>query len=441
MLMLSPAMTMGSYEVYADDNDNSGQSDNGDTGNGNEDGGENGNDSGDEGEDDDNEASNENGDDDDSDSNNEGNDNEVSNENNDGNEDNENSDENNNGNEEEDSDENREGNEDGTEAGEDNDSDENEPRFVTPVLPEITEATCDSDPKLVSNDSPAQDGVLYDFSGDSELDNLKAGDTITIIAAPYDRYEGEGIVLDIPDGWTEVENGFAIYEHTFAEPDCEDTEGTDENGDGSENNDTGDTYVAAGEIVTIDREGCIVSITTQLEPGEYELQVWDDQVNIDTVTKSVSEDGEYVFTWEIKNPAMEGAPGVAFVLYEKGEEDVSVYFDYVDPYEYPREVANKCGGVTEDEDQPEGLGGPADPNDPEIFGEGGPADETNMGKSGPEVLTEEVTVKSEPEVVEVTQEGERLPNTATPLYNIMLYGAGILLLGGVCLFVFRRKKV
>jgi len=155
------------------------------------------------------------------------------------------------------------------------------------------------------------------------------------------------------------------------------------------------------------------------------------------VTKSVSEAGEYVFTWEIKNPAMEGAPGVAFVLYEKGETDTSMYLDYVDPYEYPREVANKCGGVTED--QPEGLGGPADPNDPEIFGKGGPADETLMGNGGPEVMAKEV--KSESEVIQVTEEGERLPDTATPVYNVMLYGLGILLLGGVCLFVFRKRKV
>lgn len=431
MLMVSPAMTMGSYEVYADENDNSSQSDvdmyeenNGDS---NNDGGSN-----------DNETLNDN--DDGSNNNNEGNENEEDVDgNNENNENGEDSNENN-----EDANGNNEGNEEETEAVENDDEDEDELKFVTPVLPDITEATCDSAPKVIMNNSPAVDGVLYDLTGDVDLDDLKPGDTITIIAAPYDRYEDEGLVLDIPEGWTDVGDGFAIYEHTFAEPDCEDTddEGAGDNNDGLENDEgADDVSVAAGKIINIDRDGCIVSITTQLEPGDYELQVWDDKVNISTVIKSVSEAGEYVFKWEIKNPAMEAAPGVAFALYEEGEEDSKAHFDYVDPYEYPREVANKCGGVTEE--QPDGLGGPADPNDPGIFGEDRPADASNMEQGEPEVKTEEVTVKleEEAEVVEVTQEGERLPNTATSLYNIMLYGIGVLLLGGVCLFIFRKRKV
>src|SRR5699024_11932836 len=110
-----------------------------------------------------------------------------------------------------------------------------------------------------------------------------------------------------------------VDEYTFENPDGEDPE-CDEEGEDADTGD-GQTEVAAaaGEIITIDRDGCIVSNKTHLEPGDYELQVSDDQVNIDTMTKSVSEAGEYVFTWEIENTAMEGGPGVALVLYEDGE--------------------------------------------------------------------------------------------------------------------------
>src|SRR5699024_7920518 len=223
-----------------------------------------------------------------------------------------------------------------------------------------------------------------------------------------------------------------VDEYTFENPDGEDPE-CDEEGEDADTGD-GQTEVAAaaGEIITIDRDGCIVSIKTYLEPGGYELQVSDDQVNIDTMTKSVSAAGEYGFTWEVDNPAMEGAAGGAVGLDEEGDTATRDYVDYIDPYEYPREVANKCGGVEPDNDDDStlglGKGGPADPNDPEIFGE----DPDTMSDN-----VEPVVVKSD--VSEV--EGDVLPATATPVYNVMLYGLGVLLLGSITLFIFRKRKV
>lgn len=409
MLTLSPALTLNSYEVHADDDNDTSQSDT-DNSEGNED--ENESDDNNEGNGADDEPGDGNevdGDDSESGDDSEGN--EEESESGDGNEENNgNDDANNNKNDEEESEPNSD-----------------DPQVVTPELPTITEATCDANgnviaPKLDFESNPDVDGVLYELTGDIKVEDLKPGDTVTIIASAYDRYDDEGLVLEVPDGWTDLGDGMATVQITFDNIDCDKADEEDED------EEAGQVYEVAGKIVAIDRDGCIVSIKTQLEPEDYEIQVWDDQVNIDTITKSVSEAGEYTFNWEIKNPAMEGAPGVAFVLYAEDETGHRAKLDSIDPYEYPREVANKCAGVTEDETSPEGLGGPADPNDPEIFGQG-----------GPEVLAEEVTVKSEPEVIEVAH-GEQLPNTATPYYNLVLYGLGILLLGAASLFVFRKSK-
>lgn len=98
-----------------------------------------------------------------------------------------------------------------------------------------------------------------------------------------------------------------------------------------------------GSIIDITRNGCEVTITTEVSaPGEYRVEVWDDGENIDTVGWTMSKGGTYPAVWTITAPAMEGAPGVGFVLY--GADPFPL--DSVDPWEYPAEVADACYEAT-----------------------------------------------------------------------------------------------
>lgn len=50
-----------------------------------------------------------------------------------------------------------------------------------------------------------------------------------------------------------------------------------------------------------------------------------------------------------------------------------------------------------------------------------------------------VAAASDEEPAAGDDEGEKLPNTATPLYNSLLIGFSLILLGGIALFYFKRK--
>lgn len=271
----------------------------------------------------------------------------------------------------------------------DPDPDPNPDPEVTPEEPEVTQATCDvPEPKL---DLPETEGVLYEIDGD-----VKAGETVTVIAVPMD---GEAEFV-IPEGWTLQEEGIATMDIELKEADCEDQVDV--------------------KIVTVDRDGCIVSITTELGVGDYTLEVWDDGVLIDEISHTMSESGEYVFTWEIEQPAMEGAPGVAFIIIdENGNEK-----DFLDPYEYPREVAQICGGVEKDDDK-----------------EGTPKSSSDQVTPTPD--KEEPKVKAtveEGKEVTASTKGDTLPDTATSMFNTLLAGALLFTLGGIALFIMRKKK-
>lgn len=90
-------------------------------------------------------------------------------------------------------------------------------------------------------------------------------------------------------------------------------------------------------------------------------------------------------------PAMEASIGVAFALLDESGTQV----DFVDPYEYPAEVADQCAGITSD-------------------GKSAPADEVG--------------------------EGDLLPATATLLFNFIFAGVVLFVFSSITLIVVRKRK-
>src|SRR5699024_1102860 len=94
-----------------------------------------------------------------------------------------------------------------------------------------------------------------------------------------------------------------------------------------------------GSIIDITRNGCEVTITTEVSaPGEYRVEVWDDGENIDTVGWTMRKGGTYPAVWTITAPAMEGAPGGGFVRSSADAFSLAS----VGRWEDPAEVAVAC---------------------------------------------------------------------------------------------------
>ena len=112
-----------------------------------------------------------------------------------------------------------------------------------------------------------------------------------------------------------------------------------QSGDENENN----PEEVTGEILSVTRDGCTVTIKVKTTGvGEFAIEVWDDDENIDTITWNMEGSGEHTVTWYITEPAGTKVPGVGFYLVADDNE-----LDSVDPFEYPAYVAGFCGGEEE----------------------------------------------------------------------------------------------
>lgn len=90
------------------------------------------------------------------------------------------------------------------------------------------------------------------------------------------------------------------------------------------------------------RVECIVTLNITVEDGgTYYLQVWDDGAMIDVQSFAATTGQTLDVNYTIKYPAGTGAPGIAFVIAD-GPTSGATFFDYVDPFIYPDEVANSC---------------------------------------------------------------------------------------------------
>ena len=141
-----------------------------------------------------------------------------------------------------------------------------------------------------------------------------------------------------------------------------DDEGSEPGDDeGTEPGDDETDLSPTAEIGEITRDVCVVTIpVTTTGMGTFTLTVWDDQQSFETFDWEATTSPETTeVTWRITRPALEGAPGVAFVVTSDEEQ-----LDSIDPYHYPAEVANQCAEEDEDEDESPAGPGQGSPTPP-----------------------------------------------------------------------------